>query len=45
MIPETEKPKEAKSVCPGDAKVDPVDNFTQIPQCWFSHSTAHLSFS
>ena len=40
MIPETENPQEAKSVCP--AKADLGRYITQIQQCWFSHGTAHL---
>ena len=48
MIPETENPQEANSVCPGQpvrhAKVDPGRYITQIPQCWFFRGTAHILF-
>ena len=48
MIPETENPKEAKSVFPGKPArhdyADPDQYITQRPFCWFSHGTAHLTF-
>ena len=47
MIPETENPHQAKSVCPGyparHAKADPGGYFTQSPQSWLSRGMAHIT--
>ena len=49
MIPETENPQEANSVClgkpPRHAYADPGRYFTQSPQCCFSHGTAQITHS